>query len=86
MKKVLVAMLVGCGCAGGADTGEVSDAVKSCRASAQAQCDTLGFGTSTTCVLVFAKACSAEDEEAAREECVVEEGLPDDAACCLKWR
>ena len=77
-------LLVGCAASDG--EGETDSAVKSCRAAAQAKCDDLGFGTSTTCVLVFAKACSAEDEEAAREECVIEEGLPDDAACCLKWR
>src|SRR5678815_4701411 len=85
LRAMIIAVLM-TGCAAQGVTDEVDEAVKSCRAAAQTQCDTLGFGTSTTCVLVFAKFCSAEDEENAREECVIEEGLPADAPCCLKWR
>lgn len=81
-----MAAVVMVGCASQVETSDMDDAVKSCRTAAQAQCDDLGFGTSTTCVLVFAKFCSADDEEAARAECVLEAGLAPDAACCLTWR
>lgn len=82
----MIAMVM-VGCATSSEgTAETDDAVKSCRSDAHAKCDALGFGTSTTCVLVFAKLCSAEDEEAARVECVTESGLAADAPCCLTWR
>lgn len=86
MRAMLVAAVMLGGCATSDGTSESDAEVRACRSTAQAKCDELGFGTSTTCLLVFAKACSVDDEEAAREECVIEAGLPDDAPCCLKWR
>lgn len=77
-------LMVGCGVS--SDESEVSAEVKACRARAAETCDSIGFGNNERCILVFAKLCSADDEEAAREMCVAESGLADDAPCCLKWR
>lgn len=83
MKLAWTLLLVGCVAS---SDGEVSSEIRECRAQAAADCAALGFGDNETCLLVFAKLCSAEDAEAAREACVAQEGLPANAACCLKWR